>query len=867
MLAHDLEGAQLALTITAYGECRGQLGDPVPGPRRTDEDLRIAEESIGLPGDLLQHLAPIGPTETGVGVDADGREGPVEPGERPAEEEPPGRHVFDRTPRMIGRAGHEIGLGQPSDQFGQDGRIVGSIGVEHGDDAAATGRKCLPEREADSSPGFVPEEDDVAAAGGHTLQDLPGAVAAAVIDEYVLEVVSGRHERVGARQPSPELGQRLFLVATGHDERDQDGLHGNGVSGGGPGVPRIGVSDCRERRPGPRSASERTVEENTTGEGLSDVGKLPPRAWQNGSIPTAFIVALLGLLALTWLREGEVIPWRNEFFYLVRLYRTYRPDYIPSDWSLGAGAPEHFLFNHVFGSLALFLPLEAIGLLGRGLSWAANLGLLLLLAGRLGLTPVQAFLPLVVWIGWGQSIIADSWILGSFEAKCVAYALLLAALHAALGGRWSRTGLCTGLCFSFHPSVGLFGGFGVATLVGVAFLSGGRGDSDPAGISRRVPRDLLLGTALCILGALPGLISTIPMALGGHAASASDWELMTLVKMPHHLDPQSWPTRVTFVLPGLLLFNGIHAWSAPERAWRRLFAFQLAIGAAYGLGVLAREIEWYRFLSYFPFRLFPLLTPLFFLYAVADVIGRAFQPHSVERGVGEGRGAKETLGTPGLALVTEASPQVEVPLPVESSGRSLAGPLLGALGALCLLALPDPFSPYAQALGRRLRPTPDIPTGLADCYAWIRDNLPAETEGIAPPGLDREFWIRAERGLVVCSEFQTYDRLPEWRRRVELLGGEMVAGPERRPVLTRHFEAISPSQMESIARDLAPDFLVARSGYPFPILYASGGWVVYDTGSGPAETSGAKGVPKSGRRETSDPVDAASAWAAMVTTS
>ncbi|MEZ4647932.1 MAG: hypothetical protein R3E97_03955 [Candidatus Eisenbacteria bacterium] len=492
-------------------------------------------------------------------------------------------------------------------------------------------------------------------------------------------------------------------------------------------------------------------------------------------------IALVVALVVTWLHEGEVVPWRNEFFYLVRLFRTYQPTYIPVDWTLAGGAPEHFAFNHVFGLLAFALPPDALAWFGRLLTWTVNLGLLLLLARKLGVAPFLGLGALVVWIGWGQSLVAHSWVLGTFEAKCVSYAFLLGALFPLLDGRIRPAAFLVGLAFTFHPSVGLWGGVAVFAVIACELL-GRFGD----GRARWIEGAAAAG--LVVLGAIPGLIATVPMVLSEHVATLSDWELMTQVKMPHHLDPETWPIRVLAILPVLLVFLGIHAWESKRPAWRRLFVFQLAIALPFLVGLILRKLSLYEELSYFPFRLFPLLTPLFFLFALLESLSR------------------RTIGT------------------AERAVAILAG--------LALLALPEPFSSYSHALQRRLAPSDDLPTGLAECYDWIGENLPADVEGIAPPGLDREFWYRAERGLVVCSEFQTYDRLSEWRRRVELLGGEMVRGPERRPSLTRHFEAITPDEMGRIVDDLEPDFLVTRAAYSWPIAFEAGEYKVYTMSTG-----------------------------------
>ncbi len=465
-----------------------------------------------------------------------------------------------------------------------------------------------------------------------------------------------------------------------------------------------------------------------------------------------WVLAFLVVMAAAFIRVGESVPWRNEFFYLIRLIETYRPDFVANDWTLQGGAPEHFLFNHLFGALALALPPEPLAWTGRALCWGLNLGLLLAIARQLRLSALGAVVVLVIWMGWGQSLVAGSWMIGTFEAKCISYAALNAAILLLLRNAPRASGLLLGLSFSFHPSVGMFG---ILAMLPAYLVSGW---------SRKRLATVL---ALTLVGTLPGIFAVAPVVFSEHAATADDWRLMTEVKMPHHLDPFTWPKRFLLLLPLLTLFSAAHAWRSDDPGWKRLSYFCAATGIVFAVGVGLRFANAYELLSYFPFRLYPLYAPLLFGFGVADAL------------------SKGVRDLPRWAVV---------------------------VGVLALVTLPDPIAPYIQHAPERLRRT-ESTSHLTKCYEWLRENTPDDATGIAPPGKDREVWYRARRGLVVCSEFQTYDRLTEWRRRVEELGGPMHTADGRRASLVHHYEALTETEMQALIDRYQPDFIVTRARY------------------------------------------------------
>jgi len=493
---------------------------------------------------------------------------------------------------------------------------------------------------------------------------------------------------------------------------------------------------------------------------------------------------------------GNPVPSRSEFFYVLRVFRTYRHDYLPTDWTFAGGAPEHFLFNHLFGLLGLALPIEAVGWIGRLLAWSLLAIALLRLGAALGIGRWPMVIATCLWLGIGQSLVADSWMVGGFEASNFGYLFLVLSLGWLMSGRERLAALGLGISASFHPSVGLWGG--IASFA--AFVL-----ADRPGLRR-----IVVFGSLLALGALPGVASMIPVVFGQHAAGQEEWKLFVVQRMPYHLDPLSWQVRSLAVLPVMLGFIWLYVrrLGAP-RPWRIAAWFLTASFVVFVAGFACRVAEKYTWLSTFPFRIFPLLTPLVFLGAALEWLGR-------------------------------------------ESGRRAPALVAGGLLAT-LMVLPDPLTPYAKALASKRLAWGAPSTDLRRCYAWIAENTPRTAIGMVPPKETQHAWYFLERGLVVSIHYNVYDRVQEWRERAESFAGEFRAEEGRDERALAFYEAIPPDRMAALLDRYDASFLVTRVRYPFPVGFEAGEYRVYLVGNA-GDLSGS-------------PLDSsAAAWSAMGTT-
>jgi hypothetical protein len=200
---------------------------------------------------------------------------------------------------------------------------------------------------------------------------------------------------------------------------------------------------------------------------------------------------------------------------------------------------------------------------------------------------------ILLWLFYRQSIVAGEWVLGTFEAKCIAYALLLFSLNGFMHQQVVLPSILLGLAFSLHPLIGLWG----ALAVGLSLLI------------LRSPIDRIIKSGCyTALFALPGLIPLLMRPLEDGTASSEAMKFVTLVVMPYHFDPFYFASskRLLLLLGIILCFNWWH-FRVQDKDHRHglhlLILFQSFLGLFFVLGFFARHIENYELLVAMPWRL------------------------------------------------------------------------------------------------------------------------------------------------------------------------------------------------------------------------------------------------------------------------
>jgi hypothetical protein len=493
----------------------------------------------------------------------------------------------------------------------------------------------------------------------------------------------------------------------------------------------------------------------------------------------SFVVNFCLLFLLVLALHGYPVPHSNESAYLAALAKTWQPDYLLNDWTFSVDIA-HTVFNHVFGPLTLLFSLEVVGWLGRISCWALSLIALLRLGKKFRIPTHLITLSIAIWLLYGQSIVGGGWIIGGFEAKCIAYIFLLFSLSGFISEKNIVPSILLGLSFSFHPSVGLWGVLGVTlTLMFLKYR----------------PTTLLGIGALTLLFSLPGLLPVFPTAFGDQYSTSGDAQAIVFSRMSSILDPFTWPKSLVILLFILFIFNCFHFRTYREKpALRFIIYFQFATLIFFLLGIFARLFEFYWYLRLFPFRLFPQLVLLFFFFQLMH----AYQ------------------------YQTSLRPDK----------------LTAAVAFLALLTLWNPFWNSFHQLRIVYRTWRKEHTSMQKSFAWVAENTPNESVVISPPWIRESFYF-TERAQIACWYKVRVDRLTEWRQRVETLTGKINPVPSfsakeakmrhtrMRRRMEDHYNNLSQNQIKHIVNRYGGDYLIHRREYNYPLLCCFGEYKIY----------------------------------------
>jgi hypothetical protein len=519
-------------------------------------------------------------------------------------------------------------------------------------------------------------------------------------------------------------------------------------------------------------------------------------------------VQLLMLLAFALLfnREGDRVPSGNEWIYLLYVYKAWHPAFLAGDWTFLEPTAGHAIFNWVAG-LATLIPakspaqsLSVVAWTGRFFCWTACFIALQRLARRFSIPPWLGCLGIVLWLTERQSLVTTEWIVGTFEAKCVAYACLLFAIDFAIDGKLWRAGVLTGLAFTFHTAVGMWGG----AALGVAVL-----------LNSRVKKTVQF-SAFAILFSLPGLITSLPLVLGAHAIRGDDSKFLVTMELPGALDPATFPRIWPVVMFGLLGFGAAHAaWRWDRRGVRMLFQIEAATGLFFLFGVTARLMHRFDWVQLYPLRVFSVIVMLLFFWQFLDAAWTA------------------------LVSTGPARPRAVVLLPGIAAFVCLPAP-----GVVLFETLRSHVRHVGPTSGGKWDTAPNDDGDFRNCAVWIADHTATDILVISPPWRNDAYYLM-QRPLVVDWHAPRYDRMTEWKSRIEAMTGpiepdrtwaeasrDLPTNPSENlgPQARAFYAGLTAAQVEQLHRDYGRSqvaYLVTPSEYPFTPVFRSGGMTVY----------------------------------------
>ena len=484
-----------------------------------------------------------------------------------------------------------------------------------------------------------------------------------------------------------------------------------------------------------------------------------------------FYLQFFALLGAVFLFVGKPVPSSNEFSYLLRLRKVYDPNYLASDITFSTPANEYWLFDHIFGLLTFFLSIEMIGWLGRIACWSVLIFALMKLGKRWEIPLWMISASIFLWLYVGQSIIADEWIIGGFEAKCVAYICLIFALDRFSGKQdILKAAILLGLSFAFHPVVGLWGMAAAVPALLICYRD-----------LRQTLKVSIIAGAISLIGAIP----LLQMRAESVEPTTENLKFFQLVKFPHHFDPFAWSKSAVILVCILMIFCLIiHAQIKNAKPPKFLLTFLTILGVFFVFGILARVFNLYEIMKYTPTRLFAVFIPLFFFF----YLSRAYQQNLIQKPL-----------------------QIAVLLPVIFLSLWNKLPLTGFY---------------------QIRSTCEIwnqpPDDTADAFVWLKNNTERDAMIIAPPWR-YDFWYLAERAEVVNYRKPIIADIGEWQNRLDELTGKTAPENGVREVedLAEFYFGLDKQTIDLLAEKYKADYFISESDYSYPVVYSKGKVKIY----------------------------------------
>jgi len=478
-----------------------------------------------------------------------------------------------------------------------------------------------------------------------------------------------------------------------------------------------------------------------------------------------FYLHFIALLGAVFLFVGKPVPYSNEYSYLLRLRKVYDPNFLANDITFSTPTNEYWLFDHIFGLLTLFLSIEIVGWIGRIACWSILLFALMKLGKRWEIPVWMISVSIFLWLYIGQSIIADEWMFGGFEAKCIAYICLIFALDRFCDEQDILSAILLGLAFAFHPVVGLWG---IAAVVPALLVC--RRDI------RRTLKVVIFTGAFSLIGVIP----LLQMRANSVEPTIENLKYFQLVKFPYHFDPFSWSRSEILLLCILMAFCLIvHTQIKTAKPPKFLLTFLAILGVFFVSGILLRVLNQYELMKYTPTRLFAVFIPLFFFY----YLSKAYHQNLLQKPL-----------------------QIAMLLPIILLSLWNKIPMRG-------------FDQAKETYKIWNQQSDDI----ADAFTWLKNNTPKDTIVLAPPWR-YDFWYLSERAEVVNYRKPIIANIGEWQNRLDSLIGK--AKPENgfreEEELAKFYFEINKETIDSLADKYKAEYFISETDYPYPIVYSKG---------------------------------------------
>lgn len=423
------------------------------------------------------------------------------------------------------------------------------------------------------------------------------------------------------------------------------------------------------------------------------------------------------------------LPGINEYDTVLAAKQFMNRSWIPDDWYLNQHVPYRLPFNLLAGSMVNLFGFIPALILGRLLCLGLFAFGVAKIGARLGVK-FAALFPLMIYFLQNQSLFAREWMVGGFEAKSIAYGLLIIALAFAMEDRLFPAAIFAGSAVSFHVLVGLFGGFCIALAFFVL-----RWQSLPQPKGNPIGRALAVYLATAVFG----LWAVFDNLFGAGSNSAQRaGQIYVRYRVAHHVLPSAWRNQ-NWLIGVIALLTAFLAmfYFIKDRKARMLIGTAIASFGLFGIGAVFYYAGELDKLKYYWFRFPDSFVPFASVVVIAFLASRLMKKVSLAGKIS--RWAVFVLAVGAFAF----------------GGYSF-------------------FENTSEMIKHRKSKCSRIEPELGDALLWISENTPRKARILASPAIE-EFYYLAERPMFVSLKHspQTDEEIIEWFSRVRMFtGGE-----------------------------------------------------------------------------------------------
>lgn len=318
-----------------------------------------------------------------------------------------------------------------------------------------------------------------------------------------------------------------------------------------------------------------------------------------------------GLICILFIMSRWFLPEfvENENIYSIHPLKMLDPEYLENDPFMGGISYFNIIFSVAcLPFYALFDHLIAVMII-RVIIWSFQIWALSKLTKTLGLKWWAFIFFIIIWLNVPTRL-AGEWVIRSAESKPVAYGFIFLSINALLNDELKKSGIFSGIAVSFHV---LAGGWSAVALFITVVLNNYK--------NREIKEIICFGINLLIFS-LPGLLPAVYGLIGFQGSSEISGtaslinqnvdKICVTFANPFHLDP-------AYFIQGVEAIKVIFLFTVPiflykkflkKEKSRAINTFLIILIVTFIIGIIARKLEIYKYLKYYPFRVADGLLPL-----------------------------------------------------------------------------------------------------------------------------------------------------------------------------------------------------------------------------------------------------------------